>query len=155
LKKQGKFRGWEAGSRLEPLSSVCQRSRIVANSFESCELAGSEFAAAHRFLLAFAAVAGAMSLEMSLVSSAATRRPSGEAVKWTMQIASGKVVGGRIELDTELPEGALVTVLTRDADETFEVDEATERMLLDAIAQCDSGRTVPLDKVLSDLRNDD
>ena len=72
-----------------------------------------------------------------------------------MQIASGKVVGGRVELDAELPEGASVTVIARDADETFEVDEATERMLLDAIAQCDGGRTIPLGKVLSDLRNDD
>ena len=72
-----------------------------------------------------------------------------------MQIASGKVVGGRVELDAELPEGASVTVIARDADESFEVDEATERMLLDAIAQCDSGRTVSLDKVLSDLRNND
>jgi hypothetical protein len=32
------------------------------------------------------------------------------------------------------------------------VDEATEQVLLDAIAQCDGGRTVPLDKVLSNLR---
>jgi hypothetical protein len=72
-----------------------------------------------------------------------------------MQIASGKVVGGRVELDAELPEGASVTVIARDADETFEVDEATERMLIDAIAQCDGGRTIPLDNVLSDLRNDD
>jgi hypothetical protein len=72
-----------------------------------------------------------------------------------MQIASGKVVGGRVEVDAELPEGASVTVIARDADETFEVDEATKRMLLDAIAQCDAGRTIPLDKVLSDLRSDD
>ena len=49
---------------------------------------------------------------------------------------------------------ASVTVIARDADESFEVDEATERMLLEAIAQCDSGRTVALDKVLSDLRHD-
>ena len=72
-----------------------------------------------------------------------------------MQIASGKVVGGGVELDAELPEGASVTVIARDADETFEVDEATERMLFDVIAQCESGRTVPLDKVLTDLRDDD
>jgi hypothetical protein len=78
-----------------------------------------------------------------------------EAVESGMQIASGKVVGGRVELDAELPEGASVTVIARDADETFEVDEATERMLIDAIAQCDGGRTIPLDNVLSDLRNDD
>ena len=77
-----------------------------------------------------------------------------EALELDMQIASGKVVGGRVELDAKLPEGATVTVIAQDADETFDVDEATERMLLDAIAQCDCGRTVPLDKVLSDLRND-
>ena len=41
------------------------------------------------------------------------------------------------------------------ADETFEVDEVTEQMILHAIVQCDGGRTVPLDKVLSDLRNDE
>jgi hypothetical protein len=72
-----------------------------------------------------------------------------------MQIVSGKVIAGRIELDAELPEGASVTVIAHDADETFEVDEATERMLLESIAQCENGRTVPLAKVLTDLRNDD
>ena len=68
-----------------------------------------------------------------------------------MQIASGKVVDGRVELDGELPEGASVTVIARDDDETFEADPATEKMLLDAIAQCDHGQTIPLKQVLSDL----
>jgi hypothetical protein len=36
-----------------------------------------------------------------------------------MVIASGKVVGGRVELDSELPEGASVTVLAPEGDETF------------------------------------
>lgn len=54
-----------------------------------------------------------------------------------MQVASGKVVAGRVELDGELPEGASVTVLALDGDETFEADSETEKMLLDAIAQCD------------------
>src|SRR5438309_1637403 len=57
-----------------------------------------------------------------------------------MQIASGKVVDGRVELDGELPEGASVTVIARDDDETFEADPETEKMLLDAIAQCERGR---------------
>jgi hypothetical protein len=35
-----------------------------------------------------------------------------------MQIASGKVVGGRVELESELPEGAAVTVLAPEGDET-------------------------------------
>ena len=54
-----------------------------------------------------------------------------------MRIASGKVVDGRVELDTELPEGASVTVLAPEGDETFEADAETEQMLLESIAQCD------------------
>ena len=70
-----------------------------------------------------------------------------------MVIASGKVVGGRVELDSELPEGTSVTVLARDGDETFEADPETERMLLDAIAQCERGDTIPLSQLLAELRN--
>ena len=70
-----------------------------------------------------------------------------------MQVASGKVVAGRVELDGELPEGASVTVLARDGDETFEADPETEKMLLDSIAQCERGETVPLVQVLGELRS--
>jgi len=70
-----------------------------------------------------------------------------------MVVASGKVVGGRVELDAELPEGASVTVLAHEGNETFEADAETEQMLLRAIAQCESGETVPLPKFLHDLRN--
>jgi hypothetical protein len=70
-----------------------------------------------------------------------------------MQMVSGKVVDGRVELDGDLPEGASVTVIARDDDETFEADPATERMLLDAIAQCERGDTIPLKQLLPDLRN--
>jgi hypothetical protein len=70
-----------------------------------------------------------------------------------MQIAPGKVVAGRVELDAELPEGASVTVLAFEGDETFEADGETEQMLLDAIAQCDRGQTTPLSKVLAGLRS--
>ncbi|HEX8619561.1 MAG TPA: hypothetical protein VF911_18420 [Thermoanaerobaculia bacterium] len=70
-----------------------------------------------------------------------------------MRVASGKIVDGRVELlEAELPEGAAVTVLLRDAEETFEADEATEKMLLESIAQCDRGETVPLAQVLDELR---
>jgi hypothetical protein len=69
-----------------------------------------------------------------------------------MVIASGKVVGGRVELDSELPEGASVTVLVPEGDETFEADPETERMLLDSIAQCEGGETIPLTQLLSELR---
>jgi beta-lactam-binding protein with PASTA domain len=70
-----------------------------------------------------------------------------------MVIASGKVVHGRVEVDAELPEGASVTVLAQDGDETFQADAETERMLLDAIAQCERAETVPLPALLRELRN--
>ena len=38
-------------------------------------------------------------------------------------------------------------------EQTFEADPETERMLLESIAQCDRGQTVPMDKVLDDLRS--
>ena len=70
-----------------------------------------------------------------------------------MVIASGRVVGGRVELDSELPEGASVTVLAPEGDETFEANPETERMLLDSIAQCERGETIPLTQLLSELRD--
>jgi len=70
-----------------------------------------------------------------------------------MRIASGRVVQGRVELDTELPEGLSVTVISNAEDETFEADPATEKMLLEAIEQCDRRQTTPLKQVLSDLRD--
>lgn len=69
-----------------------------------------------------------------------------------MRITSGKVVGGRVEVDGELPEGASVTVLAREGDETFEADAETERMLLEAIAQCDRRQTTPMSELLDELR---
>jgi hypothetical protein len=70
-----------------------------------------------------------------------------------MRVASGTVIDGRVELrDAELPEGAAVTVLLAEGDETFEADEETERMLLASIAQCERGQTVPIERVLQELR---
>ena len=70
-----------------------------------------------------------------------------------MQITSGKVVGRRVELDADLPEGTVVTVLALEGDETFEANPETEKMLLDAIAQCDRGQTTPMTRLLSELRS--
>ena len=70
-----------------------------------------------------------------------------------MRIAPGKVVDGRVELDAELPEGASVTVLALEGDETFEADAETEQMLLKAMAQCDKGQTTPMTDLLSELRS--
>ena len=70
-----------------------------------------------------------------------------------MRVAGGRVIDGRVELtDTELPEGAAVTVLLPEGDETFEADEETEMMLLESIAECERGQTVPFERVLEELR---
>jgi hypothetical protein len=64
------------------------------------------------------------------------------------------VIDGRVDmLGVELPEGAAVTVLLSEGDETFEVDEETERMLLESIAQCERGQTVAFESVLDELDN--
>jgi hypothetical protein len=70
-----------------------------------------------------------------------------------MRIAPGKVVDGRIELDAELPEGASVTVLAPEGDETFEADPETEKMLLESIAQCRRGQVTPLKELLSEMHD--
>jgi hypothetical protein len=70
-----------------------------------------------------------------------------------MRIAPGKVVNGRVELDAELPEGTSVTVLALEGDETFEADAETERMLLQAIAQCEKGQATPMADLVSELRS--
>ena len=70
-----------------------------------------------------------------------------------MQIAAGKVIGRRVELDADLPEGASVTVLALEGDEAFEADPETEKMLLEAIEQCSRGHTTPMAQVLSELRD--
>ena len=69
-----------------------------------------------------------------------------------MRIAPGKVVDGRVELDGELPEGASVTVLACEGDETFEADRETEDMLLLAMAQCRREQVTPLKGVLNEMR---
>jgi hypothetical protein len=70
-----------------------------------------------------------------------------------MQIAPGRVVNGRVELDAELPDGTSVTVLALEGDETFEADAETERILLQAIAQCEKGQTTPMADLVSELRS--
>lgn len=60
---------------------------------------------------------------------------------------------GRVELDAELPEGASVTVLALDGNETFEADPETETVLLEAITQCQRGQTTPLKDFLDEMRS--
>ncbi len=78
----------------------------------------------------------------------------GTSYNLRMRIASGKVVSGQVVVEGEpLPEGALVTVLAREEDETFELDPAAEAELLESIAQADRGELIPAEEVLRKLRN--
>ena len=71
-----------------------------------------------------------------------------------MVITSGRVVEGKIVVEGDpLPEGTTVTVLTREADESFVLDAAAEAELLESIAEANRGDVVPAEDVLRALRN--
>ena len=71
-----------------------------------------------------------------------------------MVITSGRVVSGKVVFDGEpLPDGAVVTVLAREGDETFELDAAAEAELLESMAEGDRGETIPADEAWRKLRN--
>lgn len=70
-----------------------------------------------------------------------------------MKVATGRVVGGKVVLEGEpLTEGAVVTVVARDDEDSFEVTPEEERALLDAIAQADRGQVVSWDELRTQLR---
>lgn len=70
-----------------------------------------------------------------------------------MQVASGKVINGRIVVDADFPEGTEVMLLALDGEETFEVDAELEAVLLESIAQADRGETIPAEDLLRELRS--
>ena len=70
-----------------------------------------------------------------------------------MQIASGKVVNGQVVVEADLPEGADVTLLALDGEETFEVDAELEAVLLESIAQGQRGETISAEDLLREMRN--
>ena len=70
-----------------------------------------------------------------------------------MQFATGTVIAGKVIVEGEpLPEGAVVTILTREADEMFEVPPELEAKLLESIAEADRGETISADELLERLR---
>ena len=71
-----------------------------------------------------------------------------------MLITTGKVNEGMIQLDSQsLPEGATVTVLAQEGDETFELDATQEAELLAAIAEAERGELVSASEVLRKIHN--
>jgi hypothetical protein len=70
-----------------------------------------------------------------------------------MQIASGRVVNGQVIVEAELPEGAEVTLLALDGEETFEVGPELEAVLLESIAQGERGERISAEELLRELRS--
>ena len=69
-----------------------------------------------------------------------------------MQVTTGTVVDGRVVVQgTTLPEGALVTVLTRGANESFTLSAEDEDELLEALAEIDRGEHLSLEQLLETL----
>lgn len=57
-----------------------------------------------------------------------------------MQVSTGKVVGGKVVVEgTPLVEGSVVTVISREPDETFTLTAEEEDELLDSIAAIERG----------------
>ncbi len=70
-----------------------------------------------------------------------------------MRLVTGTVVNGKIIVEGEpLPEGMVVTILAREAQETFEVPPELEAELLESIAEADRGDTISADRLLQRLR---
>ena len=70
-----------------------------------------------------------------------------------MRVATGTVVEGKVVLEGEpLVEGAVVTVVARDDDDTFDVSPEEERALLEAITQADRGQVVSWEELREQLR---
>lgn len=70
-----------------------------------------------------------------------------------MQFAGGTVVDGKVVAEGDpLPEGAVVSILARDGDETFEVTPELEAELQESIAQTDRGETISADELPKRLR---
>ena len=70
-----------------------------------------------------------------------------------MLITTGTVHGGTIQIDAKsLPEGATVTVLAPEGDETFELSSEEEAKLLAAIAEAERGETTSAADLLKQIR---
>ena len=71
-----------------------------------------------------------------------------------MRVATGKVIDGRVVVEgTAFDEGAVVTILARDDDETFDLSPEQEAELLIAIAEAERGEVIPADQLLKKLRH--
>ena len=69
-----------------------------------------------------------------------------------MRVTTGKVIGGKVVVEgLPLEEGAIVTMLARESEETFRLSPEEEAELLLSIEEADRGETVSLEDVLEKL----
>ena len=70
-----------------------------------------------------------------------------------MKVATGRVVEGKVVLEGEpLAEGAVVTLLSREDSDTFDVSPEDEHALLEAIAQADRDQVISWERLREQLR---
>jgi hypothetical protein len=69
-----------------------------------------------------------------------------------MKVATGIVVNGKVEVEGEaLAEGSTVTVVLREADETFDLTPEEEKELLASIAAIERGEFISGEQLLERL----
>ncbi len=70
-----------------------------------------------------------------------------------MQISTGTVVGGKVVVEgVPLVEGAVVTVLAREAEQPFSLSMQDEEELLAAMAEVERGEFISAEELLESLR---
>ena len=70
-----------------------------------------------------------------------------------MQISTGTVVGGKVVVEgVPLVEGAVVTVLAREAEQPFSLSMQDEDELLAAMAEVERGEFISAEELLESLR---
>lgn len=70
-----------------------------------------------------------------------------------MQIATGKVIAGKVVVEgLTLAEGAIVTVLTQEAEPSVSLSAQEEAELAEAIAEADRGETISPEELFARLR---
>jgi len=73
-----------------------------------------------------------------------------------MQISTGTVIGGQVVVaGVPLVEGAVVTVLSREAEESFTLSQEDKYELVAALAQIARGEFVSAEELLESLRKYD
>ena len=77
---------------------------------------------------------------------------NGDATLVVMNVVRGRVRGGRVDVESPLPEGAEVVVLTPGSDELFELEDAQLAEIETRMAEADRGDVEPAETVLERLR---